>query len=67
VLLIEQLHVHHQLRTHYTIKHYKKEEKIDVNVKRIIFNLRNRRGLTVRLANGESQCPAVLDGSMGKF
>jgi hypothetical protein len=34
----------------------------------VIIYLLNKRGLTVRLANGESQCPAaVLEGSMLEF
>jgi hypothetical protein len=33
----------------------------------LIFYLLNKRGLTVRLANGESQCPAILDESTVKF
>ncbi len=34
----------------------------------LFFYLRNKRGLTVRLANGESQWPAaVLDGNIIEF
>ncbi len=53
-----------------TLKIIQKKKK-HVNIIEIIillFYLRNKRALTVRLANGESQWPAaVLDGSIFEF